>query len=94
MLDLAHDLKDGALDLIHSSWTSGKPIRLITLTAINLVDQEPDMQLSFFDNLGNNDNTAERNESIEKAMDQIREKFGSNSIAFGQIIDNDLGIDI
>lgn len=92
--DLSHDLKECALNLIHSSWTSGKPIRLITLTAINLVDQDPDIQLSFFDNPDSKESATEKNESIEKAMDKIREKFGSNSIAFGQIIDNDLGIDI
>ena len=92
--DLAMDLKEGALDLIHSSWTKGKPIRLITLTAINLTDHDSDTQLSFFDLENKEKESQEKNQSIEKAMDSIREKFGDSSIAFGQIIDNDIGIDI
>ena len=93
----AQDLKAGALDLIHSFWRSEKEIRLITLTAINLVDEDSDTQLSFFDaqgNLSDSSNADNENDSIEKAMDDIREKFGRDSIAFGQVIDNDIGIEI
>ena len=93
----AQDLKAGALDLIHSFCRSEKEIRLITLTAINLVDEDSDTQLSFFDaqgNLSDSSNADNENDSIEKAMDDIREKFGRDSIAFGQVIDNDIGIEI
>ena len=93
----AQELKEGALELVHASWRGGKPIRLITLTAINLTDGDMDTQLSFFDAQGNLSDTEvsqNENESIEKAMDDIREKFGRDSIAFGQVIDNDIGIDI
>lgn len=95
--DLAQDLKEGALELIKTSWKMDKPIRLITLTAINLVDHDFDTQLSFFDvegKLSGGASDNKNNASIEKAMDSIREKFGRDSIAFGQIIDNDIGIDI
>ena len=95
--DLAQDLKEGALELIKTSWKMDKPIRLITLTAINLVEHDSDTQLSFFDEGGNISDGGSDNKSdasIEKAMDSIREKFGRDSIAFGQIIDNDIGIDI
>lgn len=88
--NLAQDLKDAALGLMSESWKRGKPIRLITLTAINLTDQMPDTQLSFFDASAESTESKEKNESIEKAMDDIREKFGSDSIAFGQTIDNDI----
>ena len=95
--DLAQDLKEGALELIKTSWKMDKPIRLITLTAINLVEHDSDTQLSFFDvggNISDGGNDSKSNASIEKAMDSIREKFGRDSIAFGQLIDNDIGIDI
>ena len=95
--DLAQDLKEGALELIKTSWKMDKPIRLITLTAINLVEHDSDTQLSFFDvggNISDGGSDNKSNASIEKAMDSIREKFGRDSIAFGQIIDNDIGIDI
>lgn len=89
--DLATYLREGALDLLHESWNISKPIRLITLTAINLVEEDYEEQISFFDPPKE---SKEKDESIEKAMDNIREKFGSKSIAFGQLINNDIGIDI
>ena len=88
--NLAKDLKESALELMAAVWKKGKPIRLITLTAINLTDKMPDTQLSFFDTPEESPEYQERNESIEKAMDDIREKFGAASIAFGQTIDNDI----
>lgn len=88
--NLAQDLKECAVELMEASWEKGNPIRLITLTAINLTDRSPDTQLSFFDTPEDSPEYKERNESIEKAMDDIREKFGASSIAFGQTIDNDI----
>lgn len=95
--NLAQDLKDAAFDLIKNAWRIGKPIRLITLTAINLSDEganeDSETQLSFFEDDSKERAQKEKKQSIEKAMDDIREKFGSDSIAFGQIINNDIGID-
>lgn len=91
--NLATDIRQGASELIHASWTIGKPIRLITVTAINLVEEMPDEQISFFDNPEDKKEIS-KNRTIEKAMDDIREKFGNSSIAFGEILNNDIGIDI
>ena len=49
-------------------------------------------QLSLFDSAA--DGGRGKRESIERTMDDIRKKFGDSSITFGQIIDNDLGIDL
>ena len=84
---LTSDVKDAALELIHASWRINDPIRLLTVTAINLTDETADEQLSLFDApLADR----EKDASLDKAMDDIRRKFGDGSITFGQMIDNDL----
>lgn len=81
------DVRDAVLELIRSSWRQSDPIRLLTITAINLCDEMADEQLSLFDAPAED---REKDESLDKAMDDIRRKFGGNSITFGQMIDNDL----
>ena len=44
-------------------------------------------QLSLFSNEQDS-----KNEKIERAMDDIREKFGLNSISFGRVLGNDIGV--
>ena len=89
--NLAADLKKAALEIIKSSWRLTDPIRLLTLTAINLTDETCEEQLSLFDAPAE---SREKGESIERTMDDIRKKFGNSSITFGQILDNDIGIDL
>ncbi len=89
--NLAEEIRKASLEIIHASWKSGSPIRLLTITAINLCDETADEQLSLF-SLSTEER--EKSESIERTMDNIRKKYGSASIAFGQVIDNDLGIDL
>lgn len=88
---LAAEIKQAALEIIEDSWRIADPIRLLTVTAINLADETMDEQLSFFTPISQG---RDKSESIERTMDDIRKKFGDNSIIFGQIIDNDLGIDL
>lgn len=88
---LAADIRTAAMELIHSSWDIKNPIRLITITAINLSDEDCCEQISIFD-LGTEEK--EKKESMEKTMDEIRKKFGDSAITYGQILDNDLGIDL
>ena len=89
--NLADELRRTAMELIRSFWPSQKPIRLITLTAISLCDETGEEQLSLF----REENAArEKTESVERTMDAIRSRFGDNAIGFGQIIGNDIGIDL
>ena len=82
------DVKEAAMELIQASWrVASDPIRLLTVTAINLCDEMADEQLSLFDAPVAD---REKDESLDKAMDDIRRKFGDSSITFGQMIDNDL----
>ena len=89
--NLADELRRTAMELIRSFWPSQKPIRLITLTAISLCDGAGEEQLSLF----REENAArEKTESVERTMDAIRSRFGDSAIGFGQIIGNDIGIDL
>lgn len=89
--NLSDELRRTAMELIRSFWPSQKPIRLITLTAISLCDETGEEQLSLF----REENAArEKTESIERTMDAIRSRFGDSAIGFGQIIGNDIGIDL
>ena len=89
--NLAEELTRASMELIHGSWRAGAPIRLLTITAINLVDENTEEQLSLF---ASDEATHQKGEKIERTMDTIRDKFGAGAITFGGILGNDLGIDI
>ncbi len=83
------DIYLAALQLILDNWDIKKPIRLITLTAINLIDENTNEQLSFWDE---DNEKKEKKESVNKTLDSIRTKFGDTSLTFGSLINNDIGI--
>lgn len=78
-----------ALQLIETNWRPKDPIRLITVTGINLVAGETDEQLSFF---SSDSEEKESQRAVEEAIDSIRGKFGEYAIVYGGIINNTLGI--
>lgn len=88
--DLAREIRNVALGIIKTSWPENKPIRMLTITGINLTDHDDIRQLSLFDSNGQ---IYENNKNLEKTMDEIRNKFGDNSISFGITLNNDIGID-
>lgn len=80
--NLAFEIKKAALELILASWSMSSPIRLLTITAINLVDETyTQEQLSLFTM---DDSQHKKAESLEYALDDIRSKFGKTSVGFGQ----------
>ena len=87
---LAADLVRACLELLRASWPQGKPIRLLTVTAQNLIPaREAPEQLSLFEAPGASKNT----EQLERAVDTIRERYGGGSIrhgsAWGEIFTED-----
>lgn len=67
------------------------PVRLITVTAINLAEGETDMQLSFFNGESKDKETYER---LDKTFDHIRSKYGPSAITFASLVNNEIGIDL
>lgn len=88
---LAKEISKTAMELIKSSWNINKPIRLITITGMNLVNENyVNEQISIF---GIADAAEkEKQERLESAMDKIRGKFGKSAISIAGVLKNDLGI--
>jgi len=89
--NLASEFSRAAMELIHESWQAGAPIRMLTITGINLCDETCEEQISLF--AGDNE-SHQQGEKIERTMDDIRSRFGSAAITFGGVLGNDLGITI
>lgn len=89
---LMADLIACAMELVEANWQIGKPIRLLTITAMRLSDKDdaPE-QLSFLAPEVDEDEK-KAHESLARAMDEIRKKYGDESITTANIIKNDLGI--
>ena len=89
--DLASDITQAAMELWRDNWRADRPIRMLTVTAQNLVTPEEDgEQLMLFDE----ENTAKRQKKagLEQAMDAIRQKYGYGAIHSAGLLGNDLGI--
>lgn len=89
---LASELSVACRALLATAWPDGKPIRLLTVTALKLVPREAATeQLTFFDSP---DAIAgrKRKEQLEMTMDHLRCRFGENIIGAASVACNDLGI--
>lgn len=89
--NISGDFVKAAMEILRSVWKEGQPIRLITVTGIYLVDEDEDTQMSLF---GGNEETRKKGETLERAMDSVREKYGSSSIGFAAVLDNDIGVQV
>lgn len=87
----AREIGQAALELIGASWNMKAPIRAITVTGQNLVDEDTvTEQLSLFEA-----ETAPKREKLEKlehTMDKIRHKYGGDAITFTSAVKVDLGL--
>jgi DNA polymerase-4 len=89
--NLARELADAAMRLTRRAWNIGRPVRALTVTAMNLIaTDEGGEQIGFFD--AEKDRRREKTTRIEDAMDRIRERYGKASIASGATISSDFGI--
>ena len=87
---LSKVITDAALQIIRRSWKISNPIRMITITGIQLVtDDQSGMQLSLFEDVKKYD----RREQLEAAIDMLRDKYGKSVISYGSILKIDLGIE-
>ena len=89
--DISDEIAKTAFSILKDEWSPGKPIRMLTVTASNLIkDESYAPQISLFDAAV--DESREKSKKKENAVDKIRQKYGNNSIIKGAIIDTDLGI--
>ena len=89
--DIAKEIAATAYEILLDEWTSGKPIRMITVHASNLVKRDMlAQQISIFDDSGMKQR--EKNGKVENAIDKIRQKYGNESILNGAVFESDIGI--
>ncbi len=70
--------------LVQKHWIVGKPIRMLTVTALNLVPEwDAVEQLNLFQ--PNRSAQREKLEHLERAVDHIRSKYGSDAILLGSV---------
>lgn len=68
------DIYVEAKELLHEMYVKGTPIRLIGMRVDNLVEKD-ELQLSLFSHADN-----EKQEKIDKVVDDLKQKYGYNSI--------------
>lgn len=89
--DISSEIADAAYRILCREWKEERPIRMITVTATNIVRADSVYeQLGFFDS--EKTEKREKNGKREIAVDEIRRKFGTDSIVRASIIENDIGI--
>ena len=91
---LQKEIVDAAMTLLHANWRGDAPARAITVTAMELVDENQQQeQLTLLD-LAGALSGPERGklERVEAAMQHIRQKHGARSIAMGFVENEELGI--
>lgn len=88
--NLGEEIAKAAMELIENSWKLSDPIRLITITGIHLGREDDDEQISFFTQ---QNEERKKQEDIERTMDAIRKKYGGTAVIFGNLINNDIGIE-
>lgn len=87
---LCKDISSAAIEIIRACWDINAPIRMLTITGLNLAADSETGQLSFFEKESENG----KQEKIERAVDNIRNKFGRGAITLGANINNDIGVNI
>lgn len=89
--DISGEIADAAYKILCREWPDGKPVRMLTVTAANLVKSSTVAeQIDMFGEQKHE--RREKNGKREKAVDEIREKFGTFSIMSASVIESDIGI--
>lgn len=88
---LASELAEGAMQLLYASYNGSSPIRMLTVTAANLVEEgQAAEQISLF---GERPQDRDKRKKLETAIDSLRGKFGRTAISTGAILGSDIGLE-
>ena len=89
--DVSREISKVAYDILCEEWDPSKLIRMLTVSVSGLLEATSAYtQMNLFDDPDEDRSGKER--VREKAVDQIRTKFGISSISTGAIIDSDIGV--
>ena len=88
---VAKEIADEAITLLHKWYPVLPAVRMFTVTAANLTDDEAGEQLDLF---SERDTAAhDRQVRLESAVDRIRGKYGGAAIGIGSLLQNDFVAD-
>ncbi len=76
--------------LLEQNWNKSHPVRLIGISISGFHENCSSEQLSFFDPMRENVQ-ADKNKQIDKAMDKIRNKYGSEKITIATLVKKEKG---
>ena len=79
------EIYQAGCSLLEQNWNRLHPVRLIGISLSGFHDNCSSDQLSLFDHMEDNGKN-EKNERIDKAMDKIRNKHGSEIITFAALV--------
>ncbi len=86
--NLSLEIREAAMYLIKSSWNMKSPIRMLTITGTNLVNSDiVNEQIGIFQN---ENRKHEKEEKLEKTIDNIRNKYGLKSIKIANTMKTDI----
>ncbi len=89
--DISREIAEIAFELTTQSVPQGKPVRMLTVTAMHLLHAEHAVeQIGFFD--GEENKKRKRAGKLENTVDEIRTRFGKSALTSGALIGNDIGI--
>lgn len=88
--DLGREIAALAERIVLAEYGTGKPIRMLTVSAMNLVAGDEGDQLSLFGESVSDKH--ERTGRLEETVDSIRTRFGAGAVVRGAVLGNDLGI--
>ncbi len=83
---LTKDIYRTGAELLMDNWDRRRPIRLLGIGIANIDEDMPE-QLSIFDVNSELPDEVKREEKLEKAMDAIRSRFGSDKLKRAKLMD-------
>jgi DNA polymerase-4 len=82
---ITKEIYQAGCSLLEQNWNKSHPVRLIGISISGFYEYESSDQLSLFDPMRENVQ-ADKNKQIDKAMDKIRNKYGSEKITLATLV--------
>ena len=89
-IDTTREVYDQARRLLRELWRDRRPLRLMSISLGNLTREAVGEQLSLFEQ--ESPVKREKDEKLEKAIDALRHKYGSDSIQRGTVMNSGIRV--
>ena len=86
--DVTREIYKAAVQLFEKNYSPRKPVRLLTVTAIDLEKEKRVAQLSLFEEKATE--KRDKGEKLQAAIDRIRDKYGNNSVKSATVMTSTL----